>query len=79
MMSKPKKIVSIVLNNFVNDNRVLRTAQSLSQAGYDVTVMALKRGNVPLYEERDGFRVKRIELKSDRFHTDKHFTIINLI
>jgi len=60
----PKRIVSIVLNSFESDNRVLRTAQSLSSAGYDVTVLALKLGNLPAEEVRDGFRVKRMEVIS---------------
>ena len=34
-------VVSIVLNNFLNDSRVLKENISLQNAGYDVKVIAL--------------------------------------
>ena len=79
MISKRNKIVSFVLNNFTNDNRVYKTAKSLSDAGYDVTVMALKRGDVKAREEMDGFRVRRIELKSDTLPHGKIYTMLRLL
>ena len=36
-----KKVVSIVLNNFKNDSRVLKENISLQNNGYDVQVVAL--------------------------------------
>lgn len=49
-----------VLNKFKHDTRVIKEAHSLGNAGHDITVYALNDGQLPNYEERDGFRVKRI-------------------
>ncbi len=73
-----KRVVSFVLNNFTNDNRVHKTARSLAEAGYDVTVMALKRGDVKVREEMDGFKIRRIELMSDLLPDGKIFSVFRL-
>jgi glycosyltransferase involved in cell wall biosynthesis len=44
---------------FTRDARVLREARALVQAGHDVTVLALRAGDLPEREERDGFVVLR--------------------
>ncbi len=67
-----------MLNNFTNDNRVHKTARSLAEAGYDVTVMALKRGDVKVREEMDGFKIRRIELMSDLLPDGKIFSVFRL-
>ena len=46
-----KKVVSIVLNNFTHDSRVLKECLSLHKAGYEVSVLAL-------YDEREGLLEK---------------------
>lgn len=57
------KSVCILLNNeFIRDNRVRREAESLVNAGYDVTVIAVrdKSGAVPLREEQNGVKIERV-------------------
>lgn len=58
------KVASVVLNNFTADNRVYKTAKSLQNAGYDVTVVALLKGDVKEHEVFDGIPVHRIRLKT---------------
>ena len=55
-----KKVCMIVGNPFVNDSRVLKEAQSLTKAGYQVTVYATRKNDLPAVEKKDGFVVKRI-------------------
>lgn len=59
-----KKVALIVINNFVNDSRVLKEALSLQNAGYSTQVFALH--DEPLDEKEDiqGVGVQRIKLKS---------------
>jgi glycosyltransferase involved in cell wall biosynthesis len=49
----------LVRNAFVRDPRVLREARSLASSGYEVTVVALRYGDLPIRETRDGFVVLR--------------------
>ncbi len=58
------KVVSLVLNDFTRDNRVLKTNLSLLQNGYDVSVIALQKGNLPEQEVIGGIKVHRIKLSA---------------
>ncbi|MEN9347071.1 MAG: hypothetical protein RLZZ77_582 [Bacteroidota bacterium] len=58
------KVISLVLNNFKNDNRVYRIAKSLQDKGHEVSVVALKKGEVSEREVFQGLPVHRIVLKS---------------
>ena len=58
------KGISLVLNNFKNDNRVYRVAMALNQRGHEVHVVALKKGDVQEHEIVNGLRVHRVSLKS---------------
>lgn len=49
----------LLRNTFTRDARVLREARSLAGAGHEVTVVALRAGDLPEREERDGFVVLR--------------------
>ena len=42
-----KKGTSIVLNPYINDSRVIKETQTLSKAGYEVSVVAL-------HDDREG-------------------------
>jgi glycosyltransferase involved in cell wall biosynthesis len=53
-------ILSIVTNNAVGDSRVLKSAESLAAAGYQVTLLAALIGSVPESEELNGFRIRRV-------------------
>lgn len=61
-----KKVMSIVLNPYINDSRVIKETQSLRKAGYEVSVVALHDGREGLaeYEVMDGVAVHRIKLVS---------------
>jgi glycosyltransferase involved in cell wall biosynthesis len=53
------KVSMLVLNPFTNDTRVLKEAQTLAVAGYQVTVWALSSSGLPTCEKTHGFTVKR--------------------
>lgn len=59
-----KQVQLIVLNDFTNDSRVLKTAQSLLKQGYGVEVVALHGEGVPEHETVRGVPVHRIKLTS---------------
>lgn len=58
------RIVSLVLNNFKNDNRVYRIARSLQDLGHDVVVVGLLKGDVLPREVFKRVPVHRIKLTS---------------
>jgi glycosyltransferase involved in cell wall biosynthesis len=55
------RVCMIVRNPCVRDPRVLREARTLASAGYDVVVIATTQPGVPADEERDGFRIHRVD------------------
>lgn len=57
-------VVSIVLNNFTNDSRVLKEAKTLQKNKYNVTVVALHDNSLKEFEIIDGFNVHRIKIVS---------------
>lgn len=61
-----KKVLSIVLNNFTHDSRVLKECVSLHKAGYDVAVLALHDDSEGLLEHDliSGIPVHRVRLVS---------------
>jgi glycosyltransferase involved in cell wall biosynthesis len=78
-MSKRKRVASVVLNDFINDSRVLKEVRSLTAAGFEVTVVALKIGDVPKFEKREGFEVHRIDLKTRVLPKGKFFGAIKYL
>ncbi len=58
------KVASLVLNNFLFDNRVLKENLSLAGAGYQPKVFALLDGEIPEEEVIKGIPVKRLKLRS---------------
>lgn len=71
-----KKVVSIVLNNFFNDSRVLKEALTLKEAGYGLVVVALHEEPLKENEVVNGINVHRIKLKTRNWSKNK---IIQLI
>lgn len=61
-----KKVLSIVLNNFTHDSRVLKECLSLNKAGYDISVLALHDDSEGLAEQElvSGIWVHRVRLVS---------------
>jgi len=66
------KINVLVLNDFTRDNRVLKIARSLHDAGHMVQVLALWRPGLPAHElGEDGVKVTRLRLRSHRLPQGK--------
>lgn len=61
------KVISLLVTNFKNDNRVYRMAKSLSQHGFPTTVIAWKKGDVAEKENFNGVEVERVVVSSDRW------------
>jgi glycosyltransferase involved in cell wall biosynthesis len=60
------RISMIFLSEYRPEPRIHKQAKTLSSAGHDVTVFALQRKDQSEEEELSGYRVKRINLISDR-------------
>ena len=58
------KVLSIVLNNFKNDSRVLKENISLQNAGYHVKVVALHEEPLKEFEKVQCIPVHRVKLKT---------------
>lgn len=63
-----KKVVSIVLNSVSHDSRVKKQAESLSKAGYDVTIIGIRdnRVNIPENFLEYGTRIIRVPWRSKK-------------
>ncbi|MCB0760888.1 MAG: glycosyltransferase family 4 protein [Flavobacteriales bacterium] len=57
-----KRVAHIVLNDFVNDNRVLKECNSLIDAGYEVSVFALKTERTQAHQRIGKIDVHRVKL-----------------
>jgi glycosyltransferase involved in cell wall biosynthesis len=57
-------VINIVLNNFTNDSRVLKTSKSLVSFGFDVTIVALYEKGLKKNELIGGLAIHRVELIS---------------
>lgn len=56
------RVAMLLSNAFRPDPRVLKEAQTLARAGYDLTVVAWDReGKLPAQEKLDGFVVRRLQ------------------
>ena len=74
-----KKVISIVLNNFVNDSRVLKEAQTLSANGYEVKVIALHEGTLNEFETVGGIKIHRINLRSKNWFKIRAVQVLKYI
>lgn len=71
-------IVNLVLNNFTNDSRVLKSSLTLKEVGFSVVVVALHEKNLPEIENTQGVDVERIKLSTKSFNFGKLFQLIKL-
>src|SRR5919106_129791 len=55
------RVCMIVRNPCVRDARVLKEAKTLADAGHDLVIIAIEERGVPSHEERDGFRIHRVD------------------
>ncbi|MCV0403165.1 MAG: glycosyltransferase family 4 protein [Chloroflexi bacterium] len=60
------RVTMLVRNPFTNDTRVEREAQTLSDAGYVITIVADGRTDLPDAEERSGASVRRVSRSGPR-------------
>jgi glycosyltransferase involved in cell wall biosynthesis len=75
-----KKIISLTINNFKNDNRVYRMAYALQEWGNEVSVVGLLKGDVQEHENFKGIAVHRMKLRSMSLpDNNKIFGIIKYI
>ena len=74
-----KLVLSIVLNNFKNDTRVLKEAISLKNNGYKVKVIALHETPLLEYDNISGVDVHRIRLKTRGWSKNKIIQIVKYI
>lgn len=70
------RIINLVLNNFTNDSRVLKTSQTLKRLGYSVQVVAMHNEGLLEFEELDGILIHRIVLRSRKWSKNKFVQII---
>ena len=56
------KVWMFVYNNCRHDARVLKEAKTLAEAGHDVQIVALVGEGLSRVEERDGFRILRVDI-----------------
>lgn len=68
-----KKVASIVFNNFMNDSRVLKESRSLSENGFDVTVVALRLADEPARETIGKVKVRRLKMATWQLPEGKLF------
>lgn len=57
-------VVNIVLNDFTNDSRVLKTSQSLKKNGYDVTIVAMHNTGLESEDRVGDIPIDRVTLRS---------------
>ena len=74
-----KRVISIVPNNFQHDSRVLKEAQSLQSAGYDVRVIALHDPGQQEHEVVGGIPVHRIYLKSRKWSKNRLIQVFKYV
>ena len=62
-----------VYNNFLHDSRVQKEAETLTQAGYEVTVLALLDNKTTACDERNGVKISRVPATPWHLHFLKIF------
>jgi len=65
-----KNVLSLVLNNFTNDSRVLKECMTLQKAGYTVSVVAMHEGELEEFESIENIPVRRIKLRTKQWFTN---------
>lgn len=74
-----KKISSIVLNNFVNDSRVEKVADSLTKQNYEVTIYAIYEEGLPEFEIVNNITINRIKLLTKNWSKNPIIQLIKYI
>lgn len=58
--ARPTRVTMLVRNRFTHDSRVEKEARTLTDAGYQVSVVAEAADGLPLREQRDGYDIVRV-------------------
>lgn len=74
-----KIVANIVLNDFTNDSRVLKTSQTLKKLGFVTTVVAMHNDGLLDEENINGLAVHRIKLRSRSWPKLKPIQIIKYL
>jgi glycosyltransferase involved in cell wall biosynthesis len=75
-----KRVLSIVLNNFKNDSRVLKECMSLQKAEYTVKVIALHDDSeLPEFDDVQEISVHRIRLKTKRWSKNQLIQLLKYL
>ena len=70
------KVLNIVLNNFINDSRVLKTSRTLASRGFSVTVIALHEPGLATTDLVDEIHIDRVVLKTRNWSKAKFVQLI---
>ena len=74
-----KSVVSIVLNDFTHDSRVLKECRSLLKAGYKVRVAAMYSPGLSELENQDGLEVRRLKISTQKLPNNVFFSGIKYL
>ena len=74
-----KKVVSIVLNDFTHDSRVLKECRTLISGGYEVRVAAMHSDGLPEKENLDGLEVRRYSISTQTLSKGIVFSAVKYI
>lgn len=78
-MKLSMKVINLVLNDFTNDSRVLKTSKTLQKKGTEVLVVAMHNQGLLEQEKVDGIPVHRINLTSRAWSKRKIVQIFKFI
>lgn len=73
------KIISVALNNFVNDSRILKECISLKSAGHEVQVVALHAESLAEEEVVMGIGVTRIKLQTKSLSSNLIMQVVKYV
>ena len=76
MFKQNSSVTLVVLNNFKNDSRVLKEAQTLQSNGYNVKVVALHEEPLLEFDNISNISIHRIRLKTRNWSKHKIIQII---
>jgi len=74
-----KKLVSIVLNDFTHDSRVLKECRTLIRGGFEVRVAAMHSDGLPERENLDGLEVRRYSISTQTLSKGIIFSAVKYI
>ena len=74
-----KLCLTIVLNPFTNDSRVLRESHTLAKNGFEVTVFSRHDDDLPLREQQAFLSLRRFKLTTQPWPRSKLFRLVKYV